>query len=240
MHPAGERPAAAPAPGPRHAPDPQVWSDPTRRRVLLALAEQAAPVTVTELARVVGGHVNTTRVHLEALREVGLAQRAASSGLGLGRPAWLHCPTDIGRSAALRARSGAQSGEYTQLAVAFVGQLAGRPDPRPTAHAVGEQWGASLAGTRRPRTNAGRRRLVRDALDRTGFTPVPEQGEFVLRTCPLLEAARRHPDVVCEVHRGLIAGLLSATGLQTSAADVELRPWGDPTGCPLALPDGPT
>ena len=46
-------------------------------------------------------------------------------------------------------------------------------------------------------------------------TPNPPPGSrsgttVLLRTCPLLDAARRHPEVVCQVHLGLVAGALEA------------------------------
>jgi hypothetical protein len=85
-----------------------------------------------------------------------------------------------------------------------------------------------------------------DLLDRTGFTPVLAResapsgptDEIVLRSCPLLESAREHPEVVCQVHRGLVEGVLGRDGDGSDGrADVrvELDPWGRPEGCRLVL-----
>jgi predicted ArsR family transcriptional regulator len=53
-----------------------------------------------------------------------------------------------------------------------------------------------------------------------GFAPVPTEGGLALRACPFLEDARRHPEVVCGVHRGLALGIAGRAG-----AAVELRPF---------------
>ena len=78
-------------------------------------------------------------------------------------------------------------------------------------------------------------------LDRLGFSPEveptrePGSGPLVLlRTCPLLDAARRHPEVVCQVHLGLVAGALEAD--DHSAEGLGLRPFARPGACELALP----
>ncbi len=56
----------------------------------------------------------------------------------------------------------------------------------------------------------------------------------LLRTCPLLDAARRHPHVVCEVHLGLVAGALEALGEPSER--VRLVPFARPGACVLDLP----
>ena len=57
---------------------------------------------------------------------------------------------------------------------------------------------------------------------------------MLLRTCPLLDAAKRHPEVVCQVHLGLVAGALEAD--DHSAEGLGLRPFARPGACELALP----
>ena len=51
-----------------------------------------------------------------------------------------------------------------------------------------------------------------------GFAPVSAEGGLALRACPFLDDARRHPEVVCGVHRGLAVGIARRAG-----ASVELR-----------------
>lgn len=67
-----------------------------------------------------------------------------------------------------------------------------------------------------------------------GFTPEPSSDGLVrLRTCPLLEAARRYSDVVCSVHQGLILGVFFAHGVTDPAPD--LRPFAEVGACVLQL-----
>ena len=56
----------------------------------------------------------------------------------------------------------------------------------------------------------------------------------LLRTCPLLDAARRHPEVVCQVHLGLVAGALEAHGEPSEG--LGLVPFARPGACVLTLP----
>ena len=75
-----------------------------------------------------------------------------------------------------------------------------------------------------------------DLLDELGFAPDADQGErsagsrgrtLRLRTCPMLESAREHPEVICRVHQGLVEGALGG-------ADVTLLPFAEPGACVLS------
>lgn len=237
-----------PARGPVPAPSPELWADPTRHRVLQALAAQGRAVPIAEVVAAVGGHPNTTRGHLEALRAAGLVRRDAAPHVGRGRPPWLHSLTDVGRSVVRRLRTSQEAAGLgvDSLALAFVRYLAALPDPSVQAREVGRRWGSSLPRPSAARTRPGRRRALMDLLDRTGFTPVMAResslsgptDEIVLRSCPLLESAREHPEVVCQVHRGLVEGVLGRDGDGSDGradVSVELDPWGRPEGCLLLL-----
>ncbi len=71
-------------------------------------------------------------------------------------------------------------------------------------------------------------------LDDLGFAPEQSPDGLVrLRTCPLLEAARRYSDVVCSVHRGLVLGVFFAHGVADPSP--ELRPFAEVGACVLQL-----
>lgn len=55
-----------------------------------------------------------------------------------------------------------------------------------------------------------------------------------LRECPLLEAARRNPEVVCSVHLGAILGAYESRGEATDGIDVV--PFAEPGACLAYLP----
>lgn len=55
-----------------------------------------------------------------------------------------------------------------------------------------------------------------------------------VRRCPLRDVARRYPEVVCQVHQGLIAGALTELG--GDDAGVDLLPFSESDACRLVLP----
>jgi predicted ArsR family transcriptional regulator len=58
-----------------------------------------------------------------------------------------------------------------------------------------------------------------------------------LTRCPLLEAAHRHPDVVCAVHLGIVRGALDEQGADPSGT--ALAPFAEPGACVLVVPPLP-
>jgi len=225
-------------------------ADPSRRRLLAVLATHPAPVppTVAELVETVGGHPNTTRHHLRVLVDAGLvAEQHGRPAGGPGRPATRYAATPAGRDAVAPAGGGSSAREYVALAEAFAERLAERAgDPGEDARAIGRTWGAGLGGRQAEAEGGGGSderpvgRVV-GLLDRLGFSPEveptgqPGSGATVLlRTCPLLEAARRNPEVVCQVHLGLVAGALEAE--EQPSDGLSLRPFARPGACELELP----
>ena len=209
--------------------------EPARRRVLAAVANKGPATTIDELSTAVGGHVNTTRHHVRALLAAGLVERVPGPRPGRGRPASRYAVTAPGRAALGRAEGGA-SEEYVALAAAFAERLAERSgDPGEDSRAIGRTWGMRLSTTEAPGEPADppNTRVVR-LLDRLGFSPDGPGPTVLLRTCPLLDTARRHPEVVCQVHLGLVDGALTTFGVP--GGDVGLEPFGQPGACVLTLP----
>lgn len=64
----------------------RVLADPSRYSVYQELAARAAPGTIGDLAGRVGLHPNTVRLHLEKLRDAGLAQSVPDRHGTVGRP----------------------------------------------------------------------------------------------------------------------------------------------------------
>ena len=56
----------------------------------------------------------------------------------------------------------------------------------------------------------------------------------LLRACPFLSAATDNPDVICQVHLGLVVGARAALG--TTRGEVELEPFAQPGACRLTRP----
>lgn len=209
-------------------------------RVLAALAEQVGPVTTAELVSAVGLHSNTVRAHLQDLTEAGLVRMETVVRAGRGRPAHRYSITDEGR-AVPRVNDPAFA-EYRGLTTAFATYLASRSDnPSGEAREIGRAWGRQLsddADHLRDDADPDPTGMIMQLLARLGFTPAPppatqpEEG-IALRTCPLLELAEEMPEVICQVHQGLIEGALDQAG--ASDVGAELLPFAEPGACRLHL-----
>ena len=194
------------------------------------LRDQPEPLTLSSLVTATGLHENTLREHLAALVHRGLVRRHRAEPVGRGRPAWLYELTDAEPAGS----------EYAGLAAALAAAIARtNDDPGPAAAAAGEEWGRELTRDRgaTPRSTRAARDEVLRLLDGLGFTPeaVPERPtEFRLTRCPLLEAAHRHPEVVCAVHLGIVRGALTEYGADPAGS--ALVPFAEPGACRLVLP----
>lgn len=226
-------------PQPSSGPQPAVSSvvatlSRARRSVLDLLDGQDGPTTLARLVELSGLHENTLRGHLDGLAAEGLVVRERAAPQGRGRPAWLW-----------RARARGSS-EYAGLAATLAHTLR-RTSRRPEADALeaGREWGRQLAsdganaatGTARTPSPAAR---VVALLDNLGFAPEHSSrrhGSPVrLTRCPLLEAAREEPTIVCNVHLGLVEGALEQYG--EPDPDARLIPFAQDGACLLHLTGG--
>lgn len=203
---------------------------------MLAAVERRAPATLAELSQTTGLHVNTIREHLDALLQAGLVRRQTAAPGGRGRPAWLYRPVP---------RMADAVSEYAGLATALATTIRRTStDPVADATRAGEDWGRALAkaqGRPAKRDDAvARRRRTTEIFHGMGFEPESdaEQVEVRLTRCPLLDAATKHPDVVCSVHLGIARGALETHGLDPSRA--ALTPFAEPGACLLLLDDPTT
>lgn len=206
-----------------------------RARVLELLQQLDSPVSAEDVARRFGQHVNTVRLHLDYLAQSGLALRERAPGTGRGRPSW-HYRADPDRP-----EPDPRVREYGALAGALAAHIVRTSRlPADDAHAAGLEWGRQEARERDLHSTSGAdaRRTVVSILDGLGFAPAASKRQTTvhLMSCPLLDVARQYPEVVCQVHRGLIAGLLEALGGDPAGAD--LRPFSDPGSCRLLLDSG--
>lgn len=186
-------------------------------------------MTQAALVAVTGLHPNTVRDHLDGLVRRGLVCRRTAEPTGRGRPAWLY-----------ELVTGPADDRYAGLAAALAASIARTSaHPREDAIAAGDEWGRTLADGRggAARTPEEARALVVELLDDLGFDPetvTDEPSEVRLTRCPLLEAAHRHPEVVCGVHLGIVRGALSRHGADPSETD--LLPFAEPGACRLVVP----
>ena len=202
----------------------------TPAAIVAMLREQPEPLTQAAVARATGLHANTVREHLDNLVRRGLVSRTRAEPEGRGRPAWLYALTAVEP----------ETSEYAGLAAALAAAIArSSTAPREDATAAGEDWGHDLARNRGATAMApedARDRVV-ELLDDLGFEARREPGQpgsVRLTRCPLLEAAHRHPEVVCGVHLGIVRGALEEYGADPTGSD--LTPFAEPGACRLVLP----
>lgn len=200
----------------------------SRAALLEMLLAQSEPTGLTALAASAELHENTVRGHLDGLQRAGLVTREKAEPDGRGRPAWLW-----------RAVDADPPSEYAGLAGALAATLhRTSDDPARDATVAGRAWGRQLATGRpsgEPNSPRGRRRAVVELMDHLGFEPQADvrAQQVRLTRCPLLEVAKQHTEVVCNVHAGLVQGALAEYGDET--ADVTLLPFAEPGACLLHL-----
>ncbi|MFA1701466.1 helix-turn-helix transcriptional regulator [Mycobacterium intracellulare] len=193
-----------------------------------------SPVRVTDVAGALGLHANTVREHLDAVVTLGLVERSIARTAARGRPATLYRASAADPAVAVR--------DYAGLATALAGQLARTSaQPERDARAAGVEWGRELIDEF-SRSGDDPRLSVLEALGRLGFAPDTDpEGQdarevIALRRCPLLDAARRYPTIVCQVHLGIVEGMLQRLGV-TDTPGLDLIPFAEPGACRLFLPD---
>lgn len=213
-----------------------------RASVLERLRQRHGTLSVEQLAAETGQHANTIREHLEALTGDGYATKTAAPKEGRGRPAWLYQAT---------ATPAGPIG-YAALAAALARHLADTStNPAAAGESAGRSWARALPGTSHfgtvaaaevPTKTGGKvaRQRVATVLGHAGFGVQGNRDatELTLTTCPIVEAAKENPDVVCAVHLGLVRELLSGSGLPEQ--DVLLQPFAGPGFCTLRLPGSVT
>lgn len=222
--------ALGPIPTPQAAPDAPLSR---QRLTVLGYLRSHAPVRIADTAAGLDLHANTVREHLDALVDLGFVERVTEKPVGRGRPAAVYRPSAADPAVAAR--------DYAGLATALAGHLARTSaDPETDARAAGVEWGHELAAEAAVDTDDPHRAVL-DILARLGFGPdttdpgATENG-VALRHCPLLDAARRYPGVVCQVHLGIVEGLLERFGAPTGPG-LDLIAFAEPGACRLFLPN---
>ncbi|MDL9980678.1 helix-turn-helix transcriptional regulator [Microbacterium sp. ASV49] len=182
----------------------------TREAIARLLAEAGGPMDAAAVAEATGIHVTTARFHLDQLVAGGSVMRAPDPEGAVGRPRVRYSPAAGVRGDPARAA----------MVTALADALDGAPDGAARARAAGRAWASGL-----PEATG-----LPAVLERLGFAPAHEDAGIRLRACPFADAARAHPGIVCEVHRGIIDRVLEG-----STARAELVPFAGPEGCFVAL-----
>jgi len=191
--------------------------------VMELLREATEPLSVETVAQQVGVHVNTARFHLEALVGSGLAKRESEVRSQPGRRRVLYSGAETSHVAeplhGYRLLS-------TILTAAIVAHY---PDASAQMYQVGVEWGRYL--TNRPApfevvNEADIQSRILDKLESLGFVPEysPEpEPQLRVKHCPFMDSARNAPDVVCQLHCGIINGSLEVLGCTRRIESMEIN-----------------
>jgi predicted ArsR family transcriptional regulator len=190
--------------------------DPTRRAIYIAVRESPEPVTTSTVAELFGIHPNVARHHLDRLAvdgylEVSQQRPAGKRGPGAGRPAKSYQTTSKEVSVHFAPR---RFEMLVEMLMRVLDEVAPEDVARVAEH-VGRSYGEDLAaeiGTPEEPGYDEAVQAVASAMTGLGFSVDPDvEGQRLLTThCPFGEAATSHPEVVCSLDRGIVAGLFSA------------------------------
>jgi predicted ArsR family transcriptional regulator len=177
--------------------------DSTRARILRYLVDSGGPVRVAAIAAHLGLNHNGVRRHLAVLRDAGLVvEERAAAGVP-GRPPLEYRVVPAGSAPP------PASGAYEELALLLLDLRGNDRSPRVAGAAEGRR---AVSGE--PSDDSLGR--LQAEMARRGFEPELRRSgravELVVGRCGIESAAAADPDVVCEIHRGMIEGMLQGTG----------------------------
>lgn len=202
--------------------------DDTRFAIYQELVRSPSPRSAAELAEELGLHPNTVRPHLDRMRDAGLVEVEAAHRGTVGRP-------QLRYSLAPGAPGlGLDPPAHTLLAglmAALADQLGADGE---VAAGLGQRWGGEAVRRRRQPSRGCLAALMAE-LDRLGFDPVASEAEGHPQArvdflhCPFRELAEAYPELVCNLHRGIVEGIVAASD-DVAQVD-EFRNLGDRDPC---------
>ena len=207
--------------------------DNTRYAIYLELARANRPLTTAEIADTIDLHPNTVRPHLERMRDTGLVEVEVGGRGEIGRPQHRYSLAADAPSLGLEPPV---MPVLARMVLAMAERLGAGSDD---ARAVGDGEGAVRA--ERFRDAPSTLEAIVSELDMLGFDPVvspdtddPDAAVIAFANCPFGDLAVAHPDLVCSLHHGLIAGFVRRMG------DAEVRSFctvADRTPCQVTVGD---
>jgi predicted ArsR family transcriptional regulator len=205
--------------------------DRLRHRIYLFVRANGRPVTREEVAGEIGISRKLAAFHLDKLLDRGLlrahyARPAGRSGPGAGRTAKMYEPSTIEVDVSIPERHYDLVGEL--LVEAVERDSPGEP-ARDVATRAAFERGVALGDDVRRAQGLGRPGPERTftaalgVLGEHGFEPNREDGRIRLRNCPFHALAQRAPDLVCEMNRSFVDGLVRGLGNRSVEAVIDRR-----------------
>ena len=184
--------------------------DDSRYAIYLELARAEVPRSTAEIADSLGLHPNTVRPHLERMRDVGLLHVEVDSRGEVGRPQHRY-------SLAADAPSlGLEPASYPLLAGLLANVAAAYEPESDDVAGVGRDHGRHVAAVRVRDGAPGCVAAVSAELAQTGFDPIHHDDgsttTIAFTQCPFRSLAEAFPELVCQLHRGMIEGMVDVLG----------------------------
>ena len=207
--------------------------DDTRFAIYRELGLSPAPRSAGELAERLGLHPNTVRPHLDRMRDAGLVEVETVHRGTVGRP-------QLRYSLAPGAPGlGLDPPAHTLLAGLLAALAEGQGADGTDAAGLGRRWGQRAVARRQ--SGQGCLAALMAELDRLGFDPVesPAGGggprvRIDFLHCPFRELAEAYPELVCNLHRGIVEGVVSVTGRPGMVEDFRTLGHRDPCNVTVA------
>jgi predicted ArsR family transcriptional regulator len=204
-------------------------ADPVRWRLYDYLRSAGTAVGRDEAARAADISRSLAAFHLDrmaaaSLLDVEYRRLSGRSGRGAGRPAKLYRVATRHFAVSLPATRYSLAGRILATAIE---EKRPREDGTAAVRRVARRVGGELGGDLRDR---GRSRsdalaVAEWAARQLGYEPEHHADRVELRNCPFDELADSHRELVCQMNRALLAGLLPAVGAESvSAEPVQRRP----------------
>ncbi len=189
---------------PHHSPiqkEARALGDPTRYRLFRYIADARRPVYISELEEFLAINHNAVRQHLAILKDALLVLEESENRHNPGRPRLTYSlnPEHLGAW-------GTES-PYEKVAMLLTTVIkSGR-----TAHDVGRSEGVRRA--QKLPNHADLLQILDEELRFGGFKPLYASGkleyDIVLQNCPYKEVAILDPHTICQLHEGILEGLVA-------------------------------
>lgn len=190
--------------------------DPTRRGIYIAVRQSPEGMTTSVVADLFDIHSNVARHHLDRLAEDGYVEvstrrPAGKTGPGAGRPAKWYTAT----SKVIDLHFPARRPDLLSDLLLRVLERVGPEDVSAVAREVGRTYGTQLAAEIGVPADPGFEDAVRavvGAMTGVGFgiSADLDSSRLLTNFCPFGENAVNHPEVVCALDQGLVAGLMQS------------------------------
>jgi len=191
--------------------------DPTRRAIYIAVRESGEPLTTSGVARLFEIHPNVARHHLDRLATDGYLKvgPGATGTHGAGRPAKTYEATNKEVTVHFAPRRFEMLTEMLFKVLEEVGPENVSEIAENVGRSYGEQLAAEIGAPDDPGFD-GAVQAVASAMTGLGFSVDPDvPGQQLLTShCPFGETATNHPEVICSLDRGIVAGLFGALSFE--------------------------